>query len=88
VPLEILHRAAPCRNVPVTFTLCSRRSCIRLKPLSCSSAASASVAAGRICSARSFQHCALMLPFKRRRFLRRVGRQPRCAQLRRGTSRR
>jgi fatty acid desaturase len=21
VPLEILHRAAPCRNVPVTFTL-------------------------------------------------------------------
>jgi hypothetical protein len=22
VPLEILHRAAPCRNVPVTFTLC------------------------------------------------------------------
>jgi hypothetical protein len=22
VPLEILHRAAPCRSVPVTFTLC------------------------------------------------------------------
>ena len=22
MPLEILHRAAPCRNVPVTFTLC------------------------------------------------------------------
>ena len=21
MPLEILHRAAPCRNVPVTFTL-------------------------------------------------------------------
>ena len=22
MPLEIVHRAAPCRNVPVTFTLC------------------------------------------------------------------
>ena len=42
MPLEILHRAAPCRNVPVTFTLYG------MSILSVSAVMCASVAAGGV----------------------------------------